>query len=127
MRFKTLLAAMLFGLSVAGWSKGASATVMTYDMSWTGAQGYSITGAFAFDDSSLASSPLVGFMDLLFFEATAFKPDGTALDTYAYSQTDYSIFSSCHFAINFNFESDTGTLLQAGTPAPFSPEGLFFW
>ncbi len=124
MRLKTVFAVLIIGLSVVSWGPKAEAKLLTYDMSWSGVQGFSITGVFSFDDSSLAASPLVGFMDLLFFEATAFKADGTALDTYTFSQTDYSIFNG-RFAINFNFDSDTGTLLQAGTPAPFSPEGLF--
>lgn len=126
MRFKTLLAAMLFGLSVAGWSKGASATVMTYDMSWTGDGGYSMTGIFSFDDASLAAAPLVRFQDLLSFEATVFRPDGTALETYAFSQSDYSIFSTKNFIINFNFESDTGSLRQDGSGGVLSPFNLFF-
>ncbi len=115
MRLKTLLAVMLVGLSVAGWSKSASATVMTYDMSWTGVQGFSMTGVFSFDDSSLASSPLVEFTDLLFFEATAFTPDGTPLETYAFSSADYSVFGTKFFFINFNFEPDTGILRQVGS------------
>ena len=95
---------------------------MTYDMFWTGDGGYSMTGVFSFDDASLAASPLVGYLDLLSFEATAFKPDGSALETYAFSQSDYSVFSTKSFLINFNFESDTGILRQdASGPVPARP------
>lgn len=126
MRLKTVFAVLVIGLSVVSWNRSASATVMTYDMSWTGVQGFSITGAFSFDDAKLPASQVVTFPELEFFEATAFKPDGTALETYFFSRSDYSIFSTSSFNINFNFEADTGTLRQAGTPAPFSSEGLFF-
>jgi len=125
MRLKALLAAMIGCLAVVGWAQSARATVMTYDMSWTGQGGYSMKGMFSFDDASLAAPPLVGVVDLLSFEATAFLPDGTALDTYAFTRGDYSVFS-IGFNINFNFESDTGILRQSGTPAPYSPEGLIF-
>lgn len=126
MRLKTVFAVIVVGLSVVGWSQKAEATVMTYDMFWTGDGGYSMTGAFSFDDASLDASPLVGFMDLLAFEATAFRPNGTALETYAFSQTDYSIFSTKNFIINFNFESDTGLLRQDGSGGLLSPFNLFF-
>lgn len=126
MRFKTLLAAMVLGLSVAGWGTKANAKLLTYDMSWIGDGGYSMAGIFSFDDASLAAAPLVRFQDLLSFEATAFRPDGTALETYAFSQSDYTIFSTKNFIINFNFESDTGSLRQDGSGGFLSPFNLFF-
>ncbi|WP_179954251.1 PEP-CTERM sorting domain-containing protein [Denitrobaculum tricleocarpae] len=126
MRLKILFTVIAIGLSTVSWSRSASATVMTYDMSWTGDGGYSMTGMFSFDDSTLAASPLVQFPDLLSFEATAFKPDGTALETYAFSTSDYSIFSTKNFIINFNFEADTGLLRQDGSGGLLSPFNLFF-
>ncbi len=58
MRFRALLSVIVIGLSFIGWSMKAEATVITYDMSWTGVQGYSITGAFSYDDAKLPASQL---------------------------------------------------------------------
>lgn len=127
-KFLTAVAAGLFavGLNVLSFGKSADAAVITYDMSWTGEGGYSLSGFFSFDDSELTTSPLVRLPNILAFEATAFRPNGTALETYAFSRSDFSIFSTKNFIFNFTFESDTEILRQTGSPAGLSPDGLVF-
>lgn len=125
MRFKTLFVVLIIGLSVAGWSPKADAKLLTYDMSWSGDSGYSMTGMFSFDDTFLSPSGLVTLGQLFSFEATAFRPNGVALETYAFTFSDLSVFAEKDFFFNFNFEPDTEILRQTGL-LPLSPVGLAF-
>lgn len=126
MRLKTVFAVLIIGLSVAGWGPKAEAKLLTYDMSWSGDSGYSMTGMFSFDDTFLSPSGLVTVLQIASFEATAFRPNGVALETYAFTFSDFSVFAEKDFFINFNFEPDTEVLRQSGFPAATSPNGLTF-
>lgn len=57
MRFKSFAAAVIVGgLAVAPQSVHA----ITYDIGWTGASGYTMTGAFSFNDALIGTGPING-------------------------------------------------------------------
>jgi hypothetical protein len=81
----------------------AQATTETYDISWTGTDGYSMTGVFSFD-SSVGSQ--VRDYDVSSLSIDVFQ-NGVSLGTWTLPSTPNSNF-------NFNFDADTGSFDVGG-------------
>lgn len=97
-RFATRAAVAL----IAGWiATGANAA--SYTMSWTGGDGYSMTGSFSFSDALLGSTHVTE-ADLTAFEIQTFL-NGGALNSWDYFSDGLSAGAS----MNFNFDAVAGT------------------
>jgi hypothetical protein len=96
---------VIIGLMTTLISTSAHATILGYDMFWQGNAGYTVTGMFSFDDTSIGGT-VVTETDLLSFMATAHDPSGVSLKTYDLTNQD-AFF-------NFNFDTVTQTILQSG-------------
>ncbi len=87
---------------IAGWiATGAKAA--SYSMSWTGSDGYSMTGSFSFSDALLGSTHVTE-TDLTTFEIQTFL-NGGALNSWDYFNDGLSAGAS----MNFNFDAVAGT------------------
>lgn len=80
------------------------AQAATYDLSWKGEGGYSLTGSFAFDDQFLGTT--VTRDQLSSLTLSFFNPNGVFLQGFNYSFPQTGEF-------NFNFDTITGTVLQS--------------
>lgn len=91
----SLLGALLIGAA-------AEASPVTYDLSWTGSDGWTMTGSFSFD-SSLASSTDLTAADLSSFKLQVFD-SGVSQGTW-----DYFVNGPQPGALAFNFNFDAAT------------------
>ena len=92
-------------LSLAG---PASATVITYDIGWTGVSGYSMTGEFSFDDAS-AGDGRIEEGELLSFAIQGFL-NSISIGSWTLAQG----LGSGVVPFNFNFDPITDTFLVGG-------------
>ena len=95
---------MMIGLMMSLMTVGANATVVEYDMHWEGAGGYTVVGAFSFDDATVGTE--ADDTELLSFMATAFEPDGDPLKSYDLTNQAPSF--------NFHFDLASQSILQSG-------------
>ena len=100
----------LLGVLLLGAAAAAQASPVTYDFSWTGSAGWTMTGAFSFD-SSLASSTDLTATSLSSFQLQVFE-SGVSQGTWDYfvngQQPDTLPF-------NFNFDAATGQFRVGGS------------
>ncbi|WP_235622380.1 PEP-CTERM sorting domain-containing protein [Nostoc sp. PCC 7524] len=92
----------------------SSANAASFELNWTGNNGYSAQGKFSFDDSLLGSVVTKDNLDK--FSISFFNPTGNLLRTFDYS------FPNPSSSFNFNFNPATNTVLQTGnfdTPTGF--------
>lgn len=61
----------------------ANAAVVSYDLDWTGAGGYSADGSFSFDTATIGGDNLITEDDLTAFTISFFSPANTLLKTYS--------------------------------------------
>lgn len=71
----------------------ASATLLNYDLSWTGDSGYSLSGAFAFDDTSIGGDNLVTQVDMLNFSYDLYDNSSNLIKSYNISTMTSFLFS----------------------------------
>lgn len=60
----------------------SSATIVSYDLAWNGAGGYSGVGSFSFDDATIGSDNLITQVDLTAFNFSFFNPSNSLLKSY---------------------------------------------
>ncbi|HLP90376.1 MAG TPA: PEP-CTERM sorting domain-containing protein [Nostocaceae cyanobacterium] len=101
------------GLLLAFSTKTNPVQAAVYDLNWQGDGGYSLTGSFAFDDQFLGTT--VTRNQLSSFQLSFFDPNGSFLQGFDYSFSQFGEF-------NFNFDTNTGTILQSG----FAPTNTGF-
>lgn len=85
----------------------AQAALISYNLSWTGDAGYSMTGMFGFDDQSIPATGIITKNELEFMMLSFFDPNGMLLQDF-----NYNFPISGEF--NFNFDTATETVLQSG-------------
>lgn len=83
-----------------------SADAASFNLEWTGEQGYSAKGNFSYDDNF--SGSIVTEDDLTSFTISFFNPEGTLLQEFNYN------FPNQSSNFNFNFDTVTKTVLQTG-------------
>ena len=87
-------------------SGGANAALITYDFSWTGANGYSLQGSFSYDDAVLEgyrpSPGWLGQSDLTSFTMTGYH-NGEILGSF----TGLLAGDPAESQFNFNYESES--------------------
>ena len=91
-------------------SFGAYSAPVTYDISWTGLTGFSMTGSFSFDDSLLGTGA-INESSLLSFNIEGFS-NGTLIGSFD-PFADSPLLGSDIF--NFNFDTTTNQFLIDGT------------
>ena len=80
-----------------------AAQAISFNISWTGANGYNLTGMFGYNDSLIGTGPIAGGQ-LDFFMMEVFQ-NTTSLGTWQPSQGG---------TFNFNFNTTTGQFLVGG-------------
>jgi hypothetical protein len=80
-----------------------AAQAISFNISWTGANGYNLTGMFGYNDSLIGTGPITGGQ-LDFFMMEVFQ-NTTSLGTWQPSQGG---------TFNFNFNTTTGQFLVGG-------------
>jgi hypothetical protein len=61
----------------------SSAAVVSYELDWTGAGGYSASGSFSFDTATIGGDNLITEVDLTAFTISFFSPASTLLKAYS--------------------------------------------
>jgi hypothetical protein len=84
----------------------ANAAVETWNLSWQGDDGYSMSGSFSYDTAS-AGDNLIQESELTSMTVSFFDPSNALLKTY--NKADQP-------QLNFNFETNTGLVRQSGFP-----------
>lgn len=104
-----------------GLTSVAPAKAATFDLSWTGQTlGYTAEGQFSFDSASVPADGIIRTEDLTAFDIAFFTSEGDFIEA----------FLDNHLAIdgfNFNFDTTTGKILQAGrwdTPSGINVGGV---
>ncbi|MEM0980845.1 MAG: PEP-CTERM sorting domain-containing protein [Cyanobacteria bacterium P01_H01_bin.58] len=93
----------------------ARAEAITFNFNWTGQiAGFGVSGSFGYDETQSYLDGIVRTDDLDFLDISFFAPDGTLLRTYEDNHLDPGI--------NFNFDTSTREILQAGSYN--EPDGL---
>lgn len=95
----TLMGTMVL---LSAMASSAQAATVSYNIGWTGASSYSLTGLFSFDDATAGS--IVTAPELLSFSIEGFL-GAASLGTFSGTPT------------NFNFDATTGKFLVGGTVA----------
>jgi hypothetical protein len=83
-----------------------AAQAISFNISWTGANGYNLTGMFGYNDSLIGTGPITG-SQLDFFMMEVFQ-NTTSLGTWQPSQGG---------SFNFNFNTTTAQFLVGGNSA----------
>ncbi len=90
------LRTLILSFSLLSLPLAASATVMSYDLSWAGSGGYSGAGSFSFDDASIGGDNLVTKVDFLSFGFSFFDSSSTLLKTYDLSNQEPAWMMAFH-------------------------------
>ena len=86
----------------------STANAIEFNFNWMGQiAGFRVSGSFGYDQNQVFPGGIVTENDLDFLDISFFAPDGTLLRTYENNHLDPGV--------NFNFDTDTRTLLQAGS------------
>ena len=97
----------LIGL-VLGLAIPTRAEAIEFKFDWTGQiAGFQVSGDFGYDENQSYTDGIVSTADLDFLNVSFFAPDGTLLRTYSDNHLDPGV--------NFNFDTNTQELLQAGS------------
>lgn len=89
-------------------SSAARAELLAYDISWTGANGYSLTGGFIFDDAAAADGR-IDENELIHFAFMAFL-NGSFVGS-------FNLSDGAHGALNFNFDPVAEAFFTGGKTA----------
>ena len=97
----------LIGL-VLGLAIPTRTEAIEFKFDWTGQiAGFQVSGDFGYDENQSYTDGIVSTADLDFLNVSFFAPDGTLLRTYSDNHLDPGV--------NFNFDTNTQELLQAGS------------
>ena len=94
------------GLCVAGVTPGISSAV-TFDISWTGANGYSMTGMFSYDDGLIGT----GVIDETSIDTLMIEGVNSSGSIGTWNLTDGTTITD----FNFNFDTTTETFIIGGS------------
>ncbi|NRF67765.1 PEP-CTERM sorting domain-containing protein [Aquincola sp. S2] len=89
---KEMMRRAAVALALAGASLAASAALVSHDLDWVGAGGYSMTGSFTYDTASVGGDNLITQADLTAFTINFFDPASALLKTYT-SVADAQVFA----------------------------------
>lgn len=97
------------------------AEAITFQLDWTGQTlGYTIEGRFSYDEFLVPVDGIVRKENLDSFDVAFFTPEGSLIETFADNHITTDGF-------NFNFDTTTGEILQAGrwdTPSGINIGGI---
>lgn len=108
MRIASIAAAALLAAGVALAVSAKTARAATYDIAWTGTDGYSMTGQFSFADSLLNTGPITG--SSLTSLSLSILLNGVTLG--GWTLADGQAAGSVTF--NFNFDTAAGAFITGG-------------
>ncbi len=98
----TILFSTALSLTIASESQA-----ITFNFNWMGqVAGFKVTGSFSYDETQSYTDGIVTEQDLDSLEVWFFGPDGSFLRTYTDNHLDPGV--------NFNFDTNTKEILQAG-------------
>ncbi len=104
--------------SFLGIQSSAKAASISYNLSWEGDAGYSMTGMFSFDNELIPSDGIIREDQLESMMISFFDPAGSLLEKFTYDFPNPD--TSGEFT--FNFDTATETVIQSGFP--LGPTGL---
>ncbi|MGD1936250.1 MAG: PEP-CTERM sorting domain-containing protein [Cyanophyceae cyanobacterium] len=105
--FSTFKKAFFVGLALT-LAAPVRAVAIEFDFDWSGQiAGFSVEGSFGYDETQSYTDGIVRTDDLDFLNIFFFAPDGTLLKSYVNNHLDPGV--------NFNFDTNTQTLLQTGS------------
>lgn len=107
---KSLFIGLVLSLAIP-----ARVEAIEFNFNWSGQiAGFGVSGSFGYDETQSYTDGIVRTDDLDFLNISFFAPDGTLLETYTDNHLDPGV--------NFNFDTSTRELLQAGSYN--EPDGL---